>query len=173
MRRYPLEPFFALTRWTLSDVQDVAGCNADEWRKRKTEGVTEQIADRIACAAGLVPQVVWPDFGLLPCDECGTPFARTHPRRRFCSRTCVSRRWQRSKYRSDAEFREAEKAARRQRYAECAEYEKARQRRYRSKKPQVRRAKVGTETSGPGLAGNENRDLADTPGLEVADRAGR
>ena len=183
MRRYPLEPFFALTGWTLSDVQDIVACNGSEWRKRKAEGLTEQAADRVACAAGFAPLNIWPDFGMDPCEECGEPYPPSHPRRRFCSVRCADRNGKRRRYRTDPatrarklarkaayndDCRDYKNAAERRRYWSDPERERARKRR----KPQVRRGTLA-ETSGPGLAGNENRDLADTPGLEVADRAGR
>ena len=140
-RRYPLEPFFALTRWSLSDVQDLAGCNASEWRIRKAEGVTEFVADRIACAAGFHPHEVWPEMldhaiNDLPdrdCDECGQSFIPARPSiQRFCSRRCYRRFHARAstrRIRATPEGAAKNRERRRRYYAENADYERARERR--------------------------------------------
>ena len=129
VRRYPLEPFLALTRWTFSDVQAVVPCNGGEWRKRKAFGVTELTADRIACAAGLAPLNVWPDFGHRPCEECGEPFPPTSPLRRFCGRNCQARNAGRRRYERDPVYRERARASARRYHDETAEYRRAQRRR--------------------------------------------
>lgn len=134
--RYPLAPFFALTGWTMTQVRQVAPCGGDEYQRRLREGVSERIADRLATAAGLHPFEVWPEMADMqardvsrPCDECGVLFIPTRNGHRFCSRNCRDRRHERTKYRSDPEFRARKRAARRGYYAQVAEYEKARERR--------------------------------------------
>lgn len=140
-RRYPLEPFLTLTGWTRSQVQDVAACNASEWRLRTEQGVTEFVADRIACSAGWHPHEVWPEMldhaiADLPdkdCDECGETFIPNRPAiQRFCSKRCYRRHHGRkSMQRRRMDPTEAEKNRQRRRryYAENAEYERARERR--------------------------------------------
>lgn len=137
--RYSLDHFMALTGWTLSQVQDVAPCNGTEWRTRKQEGVTEFVADRIACAAGLHPHEVWPEMldhaleaaaKACAADDCSDDFVPTDARQRFCSKRCKSRAWQ-QRQRRDAAYRKREAERRRGYYAESAEYERRReQRRY-------------------------------------------
>lgn len=146
-RRYSLEPFVALTRWTFSQIQDVAPCNGSEWRLRREQGVTERIADRIACAAGYHPHEVWPEMldhaiADLPdrrCDECDGEFIPARPSiQRFCSRRCYRRHHARNtvrRKRATPEGAEANRERRRRYYAENGEYERARERRrYHAKK---------------------------------------
>lgn len=141
VRRYDLQRFINLTRWTWTQVQEVAPCNGEEWKKRREFGVTEQAADRIACAAGWHPHEVWPEMladaiADLPdkdCDECGETFIPNRPSfQRFCSKRCYRRHHGRnSMQRRRADPVEAEKNRERRRayYAENAEYERARERR--------------------------------------------
>ena len=141
--RYPLAPFFALTGWTMSDVAEVAPCSGQEWRKRRDEGVTERIADRIAVAAGLAAVNVWPE--LLDdqiaacskvCDECGEGFVPSHKARkdaRFCSRNCNKRFHYRKRYREALAEQERDRA--RRYYDENRSYVLAQKRReYRLRK---------------------------------------
>lgn len=140
-RRYPLEPFLALTGWSYVRIQQVAACNGTEWRIRKEHGVTEQIADRIACAAGWHPHEIWPEMldhaiADLPdrvCDECHELFIPARPAiQRFCSRRCY-RRWHsratNRRRRATPEGAAANRERRRRYYAANAEYERARERR--------------------------------------------
>lgn len=62
LRRYPLEPFFAVTGWPMSRVTKTCSCNGPEYRRRQEEGVTELIADRLAHAAGRHPFEIWPEM---------------------------------------------------------------------------------------------------------------
>lgn len=140
-RRYSLEPFFALTRWTMRDIQDIAACNGSEWKIRKERGVTEPIADRIACAAGWHPHEVWPEMlddaiADLPdrtCPECEQQFIPNRPSvQRFCSKLCYRRHHARetNRRRRANPVEQAKNRERRRRYyAENAEYERARERR--------------------------------------------
>lgn len=140
-RRYPLDPFTRLTRWTMRDIQNVAACNGTEWRIRKDRGVTEPIADRLACAAGWHPHEIWPEMldhaiADLPdraCANCGETFIPNRPSiQRFCTRRCYRRHHSRAtnrRRRSTPEGAEANRARRRSYYSANAEYERARERR--------------------------------------------
>lgn len=139
-RRYPLTDLIALTGWSFSQIQDVAPCNGTEWRLRRDQGVTEYIADRLACAAGYHPHEVWPemldhaiaDLTDRECDECGDLFVPSRPSiQRFCSRRCYRRHHARAterRRRATPEGAERNRALRRRYYAENAEYERARER---------------------------------------------
>lgn len=140
-RRYPLDPFVALTRWTFRDIQNVAACNGSEWQIRKEHGVTEYVADRIACAAGYHPHEVWPEMldhaiADLPdrdCAECGQTFIPNRPSvQRFCSPRCYRRYHSKAntrRRRATPEGAELNRARRRRYYAENREYERERERR--------------------------------------------
>jgi hypothetical protein len=147
VRRYPLEPFVTVTRWTLSQIQDVAPCNGSEWRQRKALGLTELAADRVACAAGFHPHEIWPEMldhaiADLPdrsCDECSVVFVPNRPSiQRFCSRRCYRRYHARAterRRRATPEGAARNRDRRRRYYAENAEYERARERqRYRQQR---------------------------------------
>lgn len=137
-RRYPLAPLFELTGWTMSDVRDIAPCGGEEYRLRRTEGVTERIADRLAVAAGLHPHVVWPEMAAhaledasQPCadERCTNTFIPVRKSHRYCSRNCRNRRHERMKYRTDPEFRARKRGASQAYYAQVADYVKAQVRR--------------------------------------------
>lgn len=140
-RRYPLDRFLQLTGWSLNQTQTIAACNAAEWRLRNEHGVTERIADRIACAAGWHPHEIWPEMldhaiADLPdrvcvADDCDQRFVPANGKQRYCSRNCRSRWWQRRRYADDEAFRTAEIERRRRAYRQHHTYELARQRRYR------------------------------------------
>ena len=136
--RYPLDHFFALTGWSMTDVQREAPCNAAEWRKRRTEGVTERIADRIACAAGLHPHTVWPEMlehaledASKVCEECGASFVPPPkvPYKRFCGRPCQARNAARRRYHADPVHRETVKAAARRYHREYRRRQRSREQR--------------------------------------------
>lgn len=138
-RRYDLAPFLALTGWTMSRVQEIAPCGGREWRRRKAEGVTEYIADRIATAAGLHPHNVWPEMHAdaiaidgKVCDECGERFVPARSIQRFCTRPCYRRHHSRKangKYRRTEVGAAKNRERRRRYYRENREYERERERR--------------------------------------------
>lgn len=140
-RRYPLEPFLQLTGWSLNRIETIAPCGGDEHRLRNERGVTERIADRIACAAGWHPHEIWPEMldhaiADLPdracaASDCTERFVPTNGKQRYCSRNCQSRVWQRRRYATDEAFRRSEIERRRRTYRQHHDYELARQRRYR------------------------------------------
>lgn len=137
MTRYPLEPLIRLTGWSMNEIRRVSPCNGSELAVRQDRGVTELVADRLAIEAGYHPFEVWPEMveagiDYKNCDECGDTFDPVRSDQRFCGRTCrrrdADRRYKR-KLRATPEGAEAHRTARRRFYAECAEYEKARERR--------------------------------------------
>src|SRR5690606_17349748 len=84
----------------------IAPCGGEEYRLRRTEGVTERIADRLAVAAGLHPHVVWPEMAdhaiadnQRACEECEAPFLPKRSDQRFCSKECRWRKCNRESYR--------------------------------------------------------------------------
>lgn len=154
-RRYPLAPLFELTGWTMADVRQVAPCNGAEYRLRLREGVTEGIADRLACAAGLHPHVVWPEMAdhaledaSQPCadERCTTTFVPTRKSHRYCSPRCFQRAYKRAKYReryaADPAFREAEVARARAKRAATQRARKIKARAYYLANAEKLRAKA-------------------------------
>lgn len=134
-RRYPLEPFLRLTGWSMQRIRSIAPCGGEEYRTRLERGVTELIADRLACAAGHDPYVVWPEMldhqivdVSAACQECEKQFVPTRKGHRFCSDRCRERLRMRAKY-QDPNFAAAKRAARARYYAEAGSYERARERR--------------------------------------------
>jgi lambda repressor-like predicted transcriptional regulator len=123
--RYPLEPLFKLTGWTMRQVSIASGTskpNSIEYRTRLERGVTALVADRLAIAAGLHPAEIWPSWWDdtppeapgKPCEECGgefTPRSKVHV---CCSDECGDRRkgreWRRNRYATDPDYRAAELA---------------------------------------------------------------
>lgn len=107
-RRYPLAPFFELTGWSMTRVTEIAAANAEELRRRRSEGVTERIADRLAVAAGFHAFVIWPEMAdhviadtQRECaDEmCRAWFVPTNAKHRYCTDRCRSRASSRRRYR--------------------------------------------------------------------------
>jgi lambda repressor-like predicted transcriptional regulator len=137
--RYPLEPFFKLTGWTMRQVSIASGTshpNATEYRARVERGVTALVADRLAIKAGLHPAEIWPTWWDdtppspgKPCEECGTEFQPTRAGHRYCRKTCSQVAAQRRR-RQTPEGRELTRANRRRFYAQTAEYERRRRRAY-------------------------------------------
>lgn len=137
-RRWPLEPFYAVTGWTLSQVCDEARCGGGERRRRRDEGVTERIADRIACAAGFHPWLIWPDMGdvaiadagrVCADERCGAVFTPVG-HQRYCTPLCRSRAHERAKYQNDPAHAEARRVKRRVDYKDGLAYERQQGRRY-------------------------------------------
>jgi len=123
--RYPIEPLLArLGGRSLTSCFGEAGRTTISAARRRG-GLTEQKADEYAAKLGLVAYEVWPEMldaaiadTSAACIECAQPF---HPVRKghvFCSRACLERRYKRERYRRDAAYREAVKAASRRRTVE-------------------------------------------------------
>lgn len=152
-RLYPLEPLAEAMGCTLSEVGRRLGVSGTTWKQYRDQGVSELVADRLATRAGLHPAVVWPEWMDDQIDEvgrecwCGTRFVPKRSHQRHCSPTCRDRarnaqkaQYRRSRYQTDPEWAEAQRARRRAYYAECGDYERARQRRYDTAKRQGRAA---------------------------------
>lgn len=138
-RRYPIEPLIALTGWTLhGEIRRLAPASGAELAKRRTDGVTEAIADRLAVAAGRHPWEIWPEMidhaiGDLerPCDGCGVAMEAPDPRRRYCSKPCRMKAAQR-RWRNTPGGREANRIACAKYRSENLDYERMRTRTGRS-----------------------------------------
>lgn len=140
-RRYPLDPLFQLTGWTMNTVTRLAACNGSEYRIRRAFGVTEQTADRLAIAAGLHPWAVWPDMAVVAtqevlrrcaadgCDQMFLPHSRA-PHALYCSPRCRQREKAR-RYRATEHGAETNRRHRRSYYAANSAYELAQKRRER------------------------------------------
>lgn len=154
-RRYPLEPLLELTGWTMTQVRQVAPCGGEEYRLRVEHGVTERIADRLACAVGLHPHVVWPEMAAHALEDaeqecaderCTTTFVPVRKSHRYCSPRCFQRAYKRAKYReryaSDPAFREAEVARARAKRAATQRARKIKARAYYLANAEKLRAKA-------------------------------
>lgn len=111
-----MAPLLALTGLNISQLtrrHSISGATAKA-------GLTEATADRIACAHGLHPLLVWPDWGThtpaptpptRTCadEKCGATFTPEHPLRKYCNRSCQrranQRRWKRNRARTDPAYR--------------------------------------------------------------------
>lgn len=106
---------------SLSSLGRMLGLSGSTWKQYRDEGVTERVADRLACKAGLHPAMVWPTWvdDLIAaftreCEAhgCTAGFVPGQPSQRFCSEACRNR------------------AKRRRHYEIHGEQERARQRAY-------------------------------------------
>ena len=135
--RYPLADLLEATGLTESGLTRAVGLSGSTLVKARENGLTADAADRYATRAGFHPASVWPDWGTAECEqtcpECEEGFVPARKGTVFCSKRCrqrkLQREWQRRRYATDPAYAEAKRAARREFYAECAEYEKARERR--------------------------------------------
>lgn len=147
--RYPFAPLEAL----LGDVDlaRVLGVSGRTIGIYKHRGLSDEQADKAAVRAGFVAYEVWPELlddlidgheracGNRLCDERFVPLRSNHV---YCSPRCrtntQARRVKRRRYARDPEFAERLRAKRRESYAECQEYERARQSRYDAAKREER-----------------------------------
>jgi hypothetical protein len=127
--RYPLQPLadalgLALDTPGLARRLNLSGTT---WKEYRDLGVSERVADRLACKAGLHPYTVWPEMAdahlaelETPCADptCDQTFQKVEWRQKYCSPECRqrtnSRDHNRRRYQNDPEYREAKKAASRQ-----------------------------------------------------------
>lgn len=100
------------------------GVHRAQIRRWRLNGLTEQAAERVAHALGLLDIEVWPELleeaieeATVKCeaDDCPEKFvppatAWGQKRKRFCSRTCQIRSNHRRRYQENAEARERKKA---------------------------------------------------------------
>jgi hypothetical protein len=100
--RYPLQPLADALGLTL-DTPGLArrlNLSGTTWKEYRDLGVSERVADRLACKAGLHPFMVWPEMAdeaveavHVDCegDWCSTRFLPAKPWQRFCSTYCRER----------------------------------------------------------------------------------
>lgn len=136
MIRYPLEPLAAAVDLTVPALLRECGVSGTTAKDYRADGVTERVADRLACRMGLHPAIVWPDWMIqsaalasTSCAACPAVFVPDRRTQRYCSATCRRRAGRRRKLATER-GREANRLRRRAYYEENADYEKARQRRY-------------------------------------------
>lgn len=128
---------------TLAALAGLCNLSGSTWKQYRDGGVSERVADRLAVKLGYHPAEVWPEWldvsmakAEVECaaDGCDTRFIPRRKNQRFCSKACrhnnANRRWKRERYRSDPEWAERQRQARRAYYRQYGDYERARQRRY-------------------------------------------
>lgn len=111
MRRYPLAALLEATGLTESGLTREVGLSGSTLKKAREVGFTADAADRYAVRCGLTPLEVWPDYGQVPCVECGQLFAQTRSTHRYCEWNCAARAGRRRRYAEDPAYREQRKAA--------------------------------------------------------------
>lgn len=142
-RRYPLQALVSASGLSEAALGRKIGLTGTPLIKARELGLVEARADRAAVLCGLTPWLVWPEWledAEVECAErsCTNRFVPSRKGHRFCSKRCCNREVQRERFRllyaTDPAFAERERQRRLQGYAECADYERARQRRYRQRK---------------------------------------
>lgn len=149
MTRYPLQPLLDAAGMTLNDLRQVCPMGGSTYRRARTDGLSEEQADRYACRVGLVPWVIWPDWLdelRVECadEKCAERFVPRMRSQRFCSRACGNRHRTREALRvkrQDPAFREAERLRRQANYRQTREYEARRQRLLYATDPRFREQK--------------------------------
>ncbi len=136
-RRYPIEPLIAKTGLTPRQFMDEARMSGTAMRRAEEDGLDADQADRYAMRFHWLPYEVWPDYGpdaTKICKGCDKEFDPKRSDQKFHNRECGKlwnqREWRRQKYANDPEFAERIREQRRTYYAECGDYERARQARY-------------------------------------------
>jgi hypothetical protein len=144
VKRYPLAALIEASGLSEAALGRLVGMSGTTLTTARRIGLIEAAADRYAIRAGLHPFLVWQDWLedlTVPCAECERPFIPRTRRHRFCMTACKNRQqnrnWYRMRYSTDPQFAEAERVRRAAAYVECAEYEKARERRRRAAKRTV------------------------------------
>lgn len=118
-------------------VAEVLGVDRRQVIRWRASGVTADQADRLAVAAHRHAFEVWPelaDVAARVCarQSCTVQFVPGLPHQKYCCDRCRKgeqrRRNMLRRYRTDPEFAEKKRERRRVYYAECGEYERARER---------------------------------------------
>lgn len=128
LRRYPLQPLADTLAVPVEHLARRTGVSGSTWKEYRTIGVSEKVADRLACKVGLHPYMVWPDMAD---DAIDDEVARSRAQRAAAERR---------RYWADTEKRERKRETRRRYYAEHGGYERARERR-KPYDPVARRAR--------------------------------
>lgn len=106
-------PVDEVSGWSAAMLAEQVGVSDRTVKRWRAEGIPESKADDVAAAAGEHPAVLWPDL-----------WEDAEQRRRRRQREWVAKRRA-----EDPERRARERAYRRRYYAECGDYERARERR--------------------------------------------
>ena len=146
-KRYPLAPLAeALGLPNTSMLARHLGLSGTTWKEYRDQGVSEKVADRLACRAGFHPSEVWPDIvdewiesSSAVCPECGDQFVPVRAGHRYCTPACRSRAANRRAYQNDPVAREKKLETKRRWYVECHAYAlESERRRYRENREQIR-----------------------------------
>jgi hypothetical protein len=112
VRRYPIEPLMALTGKTQFALLEGRRVNSETWSNIRDRGFTPQMADKVACANGFHPSLVWPSWEQdefdelsIPCKECGERFIPKRKGHVFHVVACAKRAQARDRYQNDPEYR--------------------------------------------------------------------
>ena len=150
MSRYPFDRLLDAMRVTTRDACSLLRISGTAAGRYQRNGLTAAEADLFAVRAGFDPYLLWPELlddaiaditRTCAAPDCGTSFVLV-PRgwkRKYCSAQCRERTWKRERYATDPEFRERIKARRLAYYAECRDYERARQNAYDRRRSSTRR----------------------------------
>lgn len=136
VKRYPITPLATLTGQSVHALLSAAGVSGSTAQQYRKLGITEAVADRLACSVGVVPYEVWPEILDDAIDE------------RRARHNEGSAKAQRKRYRADPEWAEAKRSASRAYYEQNrASILKDRRRRYHEEDgAAVRRAQRAAES---------------------------
>lgn len=153
MKRYdfgPLADAMDVSKHEACQRLNIVGSTEVEYRRR---GLTEKVADRLACRAGFHPSVIWPDWmdDVIVAEElvcarirCTERFVPARWNQRYCSAKCqkaaATARWERRRYQTNPELAERKRQRDRDYYAQYGDYVRARQRAYDRRKKADRAA---------------------------------
>lgn len=117
---YDLNPLADMLGLSLSALASRFGLSGSTWKRYRDEGVSELVADRLACKAGLHPATVWPEWvdDLIAtykrtCEAhgCTAEFVPEQGTQRFCSDGCRNRAKRRRHYELNGERERARQRA--------------------------------------------------------------
>jgi hypothetical protein len=149
VRRYPIEPLMALTGKTQFALLEGRRVNSETWSNIRDRGFTPQMADKVACANGFHPSLVWPSWEQdewdelsVECAECNERFVPRWPRHVYCSKGCRDahnvKKYRRRRYAEDPEYRQRVLDKGRAYRAETVRAKRATDARYRAENAEAR-----------------------------------
>lgn len=162
-RRFPLEPLAEAVGVQKPQLAKLLGVRGRTWVEYRDLGVSEFVADRMACRLGLHPFVVWPELteaqivdASVVCADCPTRFIPRDSRHVYCSKRCRLRVQQR-RWRATPKGREASRAANRRYDHSVRAYATEQQRRWRAANPEKLKAQRHRDYERRGAEVNRQR----------------
>lgn len=145
---YSLEPLAYAMREPLGRLCVVLGISGQAWKRYRTEGVSDRVAENLATKAGFHPYEIWPEMAERRAVEAAEAEERRREQRRASQRRYAAKRRQDPEYRAKqaeylrdyrAQYRAGLNAAARRHYKENRERRLAWQGEYHERVRQPRR----------------------------------